>query len=391
MGFDFDRVIPLKGTHSQKFDSIGARTGCTAEDGLPMWVADMDFRPPEAVIDVLQAEIDRGVFGYFGGDGTTRAAIVDWLDRRHGWRIEPGWIGFTAGVVNGLGVAIEAFSDPGDGIVVFTPVYHAFMTKIRAKGRAVVESPMVTRGGRYEMDLDALAAALTGREKMVFFCSPHNPAGRLWSAEEIQALAEFCLAHDLILISDEIHMDLTFPGQTHLPTAVAAPQSLPKLVVMTAASKGFNIAGGETAFVVTPDEALRARMTRAMASHAGPPNRFGMLMLEACFTHGADWSAAVRAYLAQNFTLFRDGVNAIPGLSVMDMPATYLAWVDFAGTGMERVEFSRRVAEDARIGANPGPSFGAGGESFLRFNIATQRARVAQAVARLAAAFGDLQ
>ena len=390
MTHDFDQVIPLRNTHSSKHDNTAARD-CHADDGLAMWVADMDFRPPQAVIDVLRAEVDRGVFGYFAGDDTTRGAICGWLEAMHGWKIDPAWINFSHGVGHGLSLTLHAFTDPGDGVIMFTPFYHSFLKRVPAMGRRVVESQLRLENGRYELDLGALEASLAGHEKAVILCSPHNPGGRMWSAAEIAAVADFCLKHDLILISDEIHMDLTFPGQTHLPTAVAAPQALPRLVYLSSASKGFNIAGAETSFIVTPDPAIRDRLASARAAYGGTPNRFGMLMTEACFAQGHGWNAGMRAYLRDNFHVLRDGLNAIPGVRVMDMAATYLAWVDFENTGMPRQDFTRRVARDARIAVESGPTFGTGGESFLRFNFAAPRSVISEAVVRMQAAFSDLQ
>lgn len=390
MPIDFDEVIEFKNTHSQKWDNM-AVCDVDAEDGLSMWVADMDFRPPQSVQNALQAELDRGVYGYYGQDASLRSAICAWMEKRHGWKVSPDWISFSHGVVAGLSIVMEAFSDIGDEIIIFTPVYHAFARKIAAKGRKVVESPLELVDGAYRMNLDALAASLSGKEKMIFFCSPHNPGGKLWSSEEINALAKFCETHDLLLISDEIHMDLTFPGHRHLPTATTAPDIKPRLITLSAASKGFNIAGAETSFIIVEDEKLRAKIMAAQASFGGSPNRFGMVMMEAAFTGGDEWLDAVRAYIAENFHIFKKGVDAIPGLSVMDMPSTYLVWVDFSGTGMVQNEFANRVAKDARIAVNKGTVFGAGGETYLRFNVATRRAIVEQSVSRLEKAFGDLQ
>lgn len=391
MTTDFDQEIDIRNCHSAKWDMAAAATGAEGEDIIPMWVADMDFRPPQAVTDVLQGELDRGILGYYGDDSTLRSAIVDWYARRHDWVVRPEWISFSHGVVAGLGIVLEAFTQKGDGVILFTPVYHAFARKVEAKGRKVVESLLTLNDGRFEMDLDALAASLTGDERMVIFCSPHNPGGTLWRADEIEALAAFCDTHDLILVSDEIHMDLTFPGAKHLVTATVAPAVAPRLVTLSSAAKTFNLAGGETSFIIVGDPDLRRQLAAASASFGGSPNRFGMLMMEAAFTEGHDWLAAVQDYIAENFRIFRDGVNAIPGLSVMDMQSTYLVWVDFSGTGMEREEFSNRVLKGARIAANHGPSFGTGGEACMRFNVATRRALVEDAVARLGAAFSDLQ
>ncbi len=390
MPSDFDEPINLNHSHLVKWDKMDL-CGVEADDGLAMWVADMDFRAPNAVLSALQREIDRGVLGYYGTDEPLRAAICNWMENRHGWKVDPNWISYSHGVVAGLGIVLEAFTEPDDGVILFTPVYHAFARKIAAKGRKVVESELTLENGRYEMDFEALQRQLDGSEKMVIFCSPHNPGGQLWDSDDINNLADFCAKNDLILVSDEIHMDLVFPGAKHLTTASAAPQCLDRLIVLSAASKGFNIAGAETSFIITPDTKLREKITAAQASFGGSPNRFGMIMMQAAFEHGASWSNDVCAYLAENFRLFRDGVNNIPGLSVMDMESTYLAWVDFSGTGMKREEFTHRVAKDARIAVNMGPTFGTGGDSYLRFNFATRRELVEEAVERLAKAFGDLQ
>ena len=391
MSTDFDAEIPLRNIHSAKWDMHGPATGATGDDVIPMWVADMDFRAPQSVLDVMQAEIDRGVMGYYGNDVSLRQAIMNWYDQRHGWSLKPEWLYFSHGVVAGLGLVLEAFTKPGDGVVLFTPVYHAFAKVVRAKGRQVVESLLENRDGVYHMDLDALAGQLTGNEKMVIFCSPHNPGGRLWTGEEIRALCAFCAARDLILVSDEIHMDLLHPGATHHVTAVTCPDIAPNLITLSAASKTFNIAGGETSFIIAADPGIREKFAKAHAAYSGSNNRFGMLMMEAALNGGGAWLEEANAYIAENFALFRDRVNAIPGLRVMDMQSTYLAWVDFAGTGMPRQEFTDRVQQTAKIAVNQGPSFGSGGESFLRFNIATRRALVVEAVTRLEAAFADLQ
>jgi cystathionine beta-lyase len=256
----------------------------------------------------------------------------------------------------------------------------------------VVEAPLVTgEDGRYAMDLDALAAALTGRERMVVFCSPHNPGGRVWTVEEQRALAAFCRAHDLLLVSDEIHHDLVLPGNRHVPMPLAAPESAERLVMLTATTKTFNIAGALTGNVTVPDPELRKRFAAAHQASGTHANRFGAVMATAAYAHGDGWVDALCGYLAENAAVFAAGVDAIPGVRMQPMQATYLAWVDFAGTGMATAEFTRRVQADARIAPSPGPAFGKGGESFLRFNIGLPRARVEEAVARLQAAFADLQ
>jgi len=391
MEFDFDTPVSLTGTHSSKWDFVDEMIGTTAKDTIPMWIADMDFRAPPAVLATLQAEVDRGVLGYFGPPRDVAEKVADWWSERHGWSVEPSWVTFTSGVVAGLGATLDAFTDPGDGVIVFSPVYHAFFRKVRQMGREIVESPLVLNEGRYEMDLEALAASLTGSEKMVILCSPHNPGGRMWDADELRSLAAFCAAHDMILVSDEIHMDLTFPGHTHVPTAVAAPDCLPRFVVLSAASKTFNLAGGETGYAIVADPDLRKTFAQSALSCGGVVNRFGLLMTKAAYTDGVPWLDAVRTYIAGNFEIFKDRVTAIPGLSVMDMPSTYLTWVDFSGTGMSPDEITSRILNDARVGPSPGKQFGMGGELYNRFNIAMPRPLMIEAIERLEAAFSDLQ
>ncbi|HRO13340.1 MAG TPA: aminotransferase class I/II-fold pyridoxal phosphate-dependent enzyme, partial [Amaricoccus sp.] len=314
-----------------------------------------------------------------------------WMSRRHDWDVDPAAIFTTHGVVAGLALCLQAYTRPGDGVILFTPVYHAFHRIIAANGREIVQSPLVRRAdGRYAMDLDVLAAALTGRERMLVFCSPHNPGGRVWSPEEIRALADFCRAHDLLLVSDEIHHDLVLSGR-HVPTPIAAPESLDRLVMLTAATKTFNIAGCLTGNAIIPDPELRKRFAATHLASGTSPNRFGALMTTAAYAHGDAWVDALCRYLAGNAELFASGVGAIPGVRPMPLDSTYLAWVDFSGTGMPTAEFTARVEKGARIAASHGATFGKGGESFLRFNLATPRARVTEAVARLQSAFADLQ
>ncbi|WP_372614008.1 MalY/PatB family protein [Aquicoccus sp.] len=388
---NFDEVIDRHGTHSVKWDMMEKIYGVPADDGIAMWVADMDFRPPAAIQRALQGMLDHGIYGYYGDDASYRAAIGWWMQTRHGWSIEPEWIFTTHGLVNGTAMCVDTWTEPGDGVVLFTPVYHAFAKVIKANNRRVVECPMVIRDGRYEMDFDSYDAILDGSEKMVILCSPHNPGGRVWSRVELEQVADFAKRHDLVLVSDEIHHDLVMPGQTHTPMALIEGVS-DRLVMMSATTKTFNIAGSHSGNVIIADEALRAQFGARMAGLGMSPNSFGLVMAEAAYSpEGAEWVDALCAYLDGNRQVFDEGVNAIPGLHSMKLESTYLAWVDFEGTGMSRDEFTRRVEETARIAANHGPTFGSGGENFLRFNLATPRSLVSEAVERLQAAFGDLQ
>lgn len=387
---DFDTPIGLRGAHASKYDSIGRVFGLDDPAFIPMWVADMDFAAAPAIRDALRAEVDRGYFGYFADTGPADRAIADWYRLRHGWDMDPGWVRYTHGVVKGFGDVLAAFSAPGEGVILFTPVYHAFYRQARAMGREIHESPMHLRDGRFAFDLDALAGSLTGRERILTLCSPHNPGGRLWSRDEIRAVAAFCAERGLVLVSDEIHMDLVFPGARFLPTAVAAPESTERLVVLTAASKGFNIAGAETGLLIAPGAATRSKLDRVILDRESSPNRFGMAAIAAAFGESGDWSDAVCAYLAGNFRLFADRIGALPGTSVMEMQATYLAWVDFRGTGLDDKELMARIL-GAKVAPSPGLQFGTGGSGHLRFNLALPRATLIEAIGRIERAFADLQ
>ncbi|MEM6406880.1 MAG: MalY/PatB family protein [Pseudomonadota bacterium] len=387
----FDSPPDRRNTHCMKWDNMQSLYGVSPADGISMWVADMEFEAAPVIKQAVQDMVDHGVYGYFGDDSKYKAAINWWMETRHGWSVAPEWIFSTHGLVNGTAMCIDAFSNPGDGIVLFTPVYHAFAKIIKAAGREVVECEMVQQGGRYEMDFDAYDAQMTGKETMLILCSPHNPGGRVWSKAELQAVAAFAKRHELILVSDEIHHDLVFSGHKHIPMA-KIDGITDRLVMMTATTKTFNIAGSHTGNVIIEDPDLRARFAARMAALGMSPNSFGLFMTTAAYSpEGAAWVDDCVAYIEENKRVFDAGINAIPGLSSMNLESTYLAWVDFSGTGMEMSEFTNRVAQDAKIAVNAGPTFGKGGADFLRFNIAAPRAQVEDAVARMTRAFGDLQ
>jgi len=391
--FDFDRVVERRGTHAAKWDNMARLSGIAAPDAIPMWVADMDFAAPPGVTAALTAEIERATHGYYADTGSWAAALVDWMSRRHGLRIDPAWVSQTPGIVSGLGLILQAVTAPGDEVVVFPPAYHAFRKIIVANERRILDAQLVETQGRYAMDLDALRGKLTPRTKVVFLCSPHNPGGTVWSAAELRALAAFCAEHDLILVSDEIHCDLVFGGRKHTPTMSAAPGIADRLITCLAATKTFNLAGAHVGACITSNAALKRRLdARIAASGLGSYNGFGMIATEAAWRTGAAWLDALLPYLAGNRDLFDARIEAAaPGARSMRLDGTYLAWVDFSGTGLAPADVAARVAKRARIFASPGEQFGPGGETWLRFNFATPRPILEEALARLDDAFADLR
>lgn len=386
---NFDEEINRWGSHCAKWDMLGPLYKLDTPDALSMWVADMDFRPPAIVQRALEAMTAHGVYGYFGDESAYLAATRWWMKTRHDWEVPEAAIFSTNGLVNGTGIAINAFSAPGDRIALLSPVYHAFYRVIKAAGREVAELPLKLDGGRYALDFAAWEKVMTGRERMLILCSPHNPGGRVWTGEELRAIADFCRRHDLILVSDEIHHDLTMPGQKHQVMAKAAPEITDRLLVMTATTKTFNIAGSHIGNVIVLDEGLRARFAARYTALGTSANAFGLHMATAAYSpEGAEWLDALRAYLQGNAQVFDRAIGQIPGLRSMPLEATYLAWVDFSGTGLSHEAIIAKVEGEAKIATNYGASFGKGGENYLRFNLATPRARVEEAGRRLQRAFG---
>ena len=389
---DFDEVIDRRGTHSSKWDTMEELYGVSPDSGLSMWVADMDFRAPKIIQEKLHGINSHGIYGYYGDYKEYNNSIKWWMKNRHNWEIDTSWIFTTHGLVNGTGLCIDAFTKPGDGIILFTPVYYQFSNLVEAARRKVVECPLKLIDNHYHFDFVAYERNLSGDEKMVILCSPHNPGGRVWTKNELQEVAKFAKKHDLVLVSDEIHHDLVYPNKSHTVMPIANPSICDRLVMMTATTKTFNIAGAHSGNVIIPNPNLRQKFSQRIKALGISPNSFGLFMATAAYSpEGAQWLDELLHYIDGNRVIFDREVNKIPGLSSMPLEGTYLAWVDFSGTGMEEEEFIYRVQEKAKIAVNHGSTFGTGGEKFLRFNLATPRTLVVEATKRLKDAFSDLQ
>lgn len=389
---DFDEVIDRRGTHSSKWDSMEELYGVSPDSGLSMWVADMDFRAPKIIQEKLHGINSHGIYGYYGDYKEYNNSIKWWMKNRHNWEIDTSWIFTTHGLVNGTGLCIDAFTKPGDGIILFTPVYYQFSNLVEAARRKVVECPLKLIDNHYHFDFVAYERNLSGDEKMVILCSPHNPGGRVWTKNELQEVAKFAKKHDLVLVSDEIHHDLVYPNKSHTVMPIADPSVCDRLVMMTATTKTFNIAGAHSGNVIISNPNLRQKFSQRIKALGISPNSFGLFMATAAYSpEGAQWLDELLHYIDGNRVIFDREVNKIPGLSSMPLEGTYLAWVDFSGTGMEEEEFIYRVQEKAKIAVNHGSTFGTGGEKFLRFNLATPRTLVVEATKRLKDAFSDLQ
>lgn len=388
---NFDEVIERRNTHSAKWDLIDKIYGVPKDEGIAMWVADMDFRPPKVAYEAINKMQDFGIFGYYGDEDSYREAIIWWMQNRHSWKVEPDWIFSTHGLVNGTALCIDAFSSPGDGVVLFTPVYHAFYRIIKASNRRVVECPLKLQDQMYKFDLENYDELLTGNEKMALLCSPQNPGGRVWTKEELREVGKFCRKHGLVLISDEIHHDLIYPEQNHIVAPNAIPEVTDLLVMLTATTKTFNLAGSHTGNVIIEDEYLRGKFQNRMNALGISPNSFGLFLAEAVYSkEGADWVDKLMVYLDENRRLFDATIASIPGLASMPLEATYLAWVDFSALQLPNQEITDRIHNTAKLATNLGHTFGLGGDGFHRFNLATPRPILLEAIERFKVAFADL-
>lgn len=392
MTFHFNDPIDRRGTNSTKWDMMESLYGVSPVDGLAMWTADSDYPTAPCVLEAVRAAADHGVFGYVPIHDDYLSAIQWWMRTRHNWDIEKDWILTTQGLGNAIALCIDVWTNPGARIVTFNPVYLEFQSKIEKAGREVVQCPLKREGDNYVLDLDDAQSRLDGTEQMLLWCSPQNPSGRVWTPGELRAVAEFARRNDLILVSDEIHHDLVYAGNTFVPMHVAAPDIINRLIVLTSASKTFNIAGQRTGNMIIPEPRLRGQMAKRLSSLDYKPGSLALAMITAAYSpQGALWADAQIDHLDGNRQLFDSAIAQIPGVTSIPLEATYLAWVDFEDTGMSHAEVINRVQKNARIAPSNGPTFGLGGENFLRFNLATQKQQVEEACTRLLDAFSDLQ
>jgi cystathionine beta-lyase len=391
MAYDFDTIIDRRGTQCLKWDSMKDRYGVSPDDGLAMWVADMEFHPPPEVNEAIRRTADHGIHGYPGDLNSYHEAIVNWMGRRHGWFIEPKWISTTHGIVNAVNLLIQAYCKPGDKVIVQPPVYYPFFGAITANGCEVINNQLVRIDGRYQMDLKELDQQAGPATRMMILCSPHNPGGRVWTRVELEALAEFCIERDILIVSDEIHHDLVYEGHSHTILATLGPEVASRTITCTSASKTFNLAGAMTGNVIISDDTLRRRFHLHMARCGiHMPNNFGPLMATAAYEHGEAWLEELLVYLLGNHDKVMEVVEkGMPGVACMPLEGTYLAWLDFWGTGLSMEEIIRRVQEEAKLALNLGPTFGHGGDKHMRLNFACSRSMLESALERLVDAFKD--
>lgn len=382
MSFDFDTPVERRGTDSGKWSWFG-------EDVLPMWVADMDFRSPQPIVDALAMRVQQGVFGYGTDSQALKATLVARMQRLYGWTISPDDIIMLPGLVSGLNIVARAIGNPGDSVLTNTPVYGPFLTAPGNQQRRLLSAPLCeTRAGQrlfYELNMEGLHNAIAPDTQLFLLCNPQNPVGRAFNRRELEEIATFCEQHNLVICSDEIHCDLLLDGTQHIPIASLAPEVAQRTITLMAPSKTFNVPGLGASFAIVPNPALRKQIEQAMAGIVPHVNILGTVAAEAAYAHCDDWLRALRAYLTANRDYAVQFVETqIPGVNVTSPEATYLLWLDLrsSGVGDKPSEFFLR---EAKVAMNEGAWFGAGGEGFVRLNFGTPRAILEQGLTQLKA------
>ncbi len=384
---NFDKYIDSRHAKLSKFDSIESLYGTNKDTCISMWVADMDFNPPQSVITALQKEVTHGVFGYYGSNKSFVNSVKIWMKRRHDWDISEEWCSVVHGVNSGIGMGLRAFSAPGDEVLLFSPIYYSFFNTIKNNERVAKEIPLKVVNDQYEVDFNELDKRLSGKEKIIIFCSPHNPGGKIWDIETLTTLADFCRKNDIIIFMDEIHHDLTYSDKTHTTFLKAVPEAEDMSVLFTAATKTFNIAGCHTGTTIIPNPKLRSIYDQEHAAFGKTPNRFGMIMTEAAYREGEEWLDQLMHYLEKNKNIFTTAMKSLNKVKVFDLESTYLAWVDFSKLNISEEKLRNMLIEEAGVAPSFGSGFGKAARNFARFNLACRREILDLAINRLTKTF----
>lgn len=390
MDYDFDTIKDRHGTSSSKWDRREKAVG--VPDVLPMWVADMDFASPSPIVKALRERVDHGIFGYTERTGSYYTALASWMQRRFDWDIQKKKIVFTPGVIVALNLIIQAYTQPGDKVIIQQPVYHPFSYAILNNKRQLINNQLQIQNGRYVMDLDQLKKSIDSRTRLLILCSPHNPVGRVWTKEELLRLAEICLDNNIIIVSDEIHADLVLKGQVHTPTATLSEEIADIVVTCTAPTKTFNIAGLGVANTIISNSKLYDQFYAAV-NNAGleMTNVFAKVATEAAYNYGEEWLLRLLDYLQGNYKFLVSFLkNHIPQISVFPLEGTYLAWLDFRNLGLSDKDMKHFLIHKAKVWLDEGTKFGGGGEGFQRMNIGCPRKLLEEGLTRIANALKEL-
>lgn len=381
MEINFNQVIDRSNTNSIKWDHEN-------QEILPMWVADMDFRAPQPVIDALTERVQHGIYGYSEPNQAYFDAIINWQEKRNDWKIQQDWIAFSPGVVPAVNMIIRTFANPGEKVLVQTPVYYPFFAAIANNGCQMETNPMIFEDGKYHMDFEDLERKTADPNlHILILCSPHNPVGRVWTKEEMTRLGEICLKNEVLVISDEIHSDLILLGNKHTPFASISEAFAMNSITCMAPSKTFNLAGLQTSFLMIPNEKLRSRYLHTVEATSLMTNTFGITALTAAYTKGEAWLEKLLAYLESNLAFLNDFVEKnMPEIKVIQPEGMYLVWMDFRALGLPKDDLEELMLKEAKIWLDEGYIFGTEGEGFERINIACPRSTLEEGLNRILSA-----
>ena len=380
--YSFDRIIDRSGTQSFKWDLY-------EKDTLPLWVADMDFRAPQPIIDAIIERAEHGIFGYTYYPSTYYDALIKWFKRYYDWEIKKEWLIFTPGVILAINLAIQGFSNPGDKVIVQNPVYYPFYGAIKTNGRQVLLNPLKLMNGRYQMDFENLEQIIKdSRTKLLILCNPHNPVGRLWTKEELTQLGDICLNNEIMIIADEIHCDLVYPGYKYTPFASISSEFAQNSITCNSPSKTCNVPSLKVANVIIPNSELRSDFNKIRQSHhITEPNCFASTALETAYNECEDWLNDLILYIKENLEYLKNFIKEnFSEVKVIEPEGTYLVWLDFRELGFDRKELSKILFDKAKVALWEGYLFGKGGKGFERINIACPRSILKEGLNRIATA-----
>lgn len=390
MKYNFDEIVERKNSNCIKYDAVQTFLN-TSSETIPMWVADMDFKAAPCIIDALQSKLDHQIFGYGIKPIEFYLSIKNWMKTRHDWDIKSNWISFSPGVVAGFTLAIQQFTKPGDKIIIQPPVYFPFAHSVRDTGRQIIDNPLKLNDGRLEIDFADLEQKITPDVKMLLLCNPHNPGGSVWKKEELEKLSEVCIKNDILVVSDEIHADIVFSPNKHVPYASISEKAAQNSITVLSHSKTFNVAGLTTSYVIIPNKKILLDYNKTLnIPHLGMGNVFGTEALIAAYTKGEDWLNELIEYLEGNIELVSQFFKAhLPKFKVIKPESTFLIWVDCRETGWDIKQISDFFLNTAKVAVNEGSIFGQDGEGFIRLNIGCPRSIVQKALEQINEAYQD--
>jgi len=383
MKYNFDEVIDRNHTNSIKYDMRKNLFGTA--DVIPFWVADMDFKTPDFIMEALRNRMNHEIFGYTSKPPQLTETITEWLYRRHGWQIHKNWITINPGVVPTLAFCVLAFTKPGDQIILQPPIYFPFFYVIENNGRKIINNPLVLQNGRYHIDFDDLRRKVSSRTKMIFLCNPHNPGGSVWQKEELLQLAEICIDYNLLIVSDEIHSDLILFSHKHVPMASLSKEIANRTITSLSTTKTFNTAGMSISYTVISNTRIRNDLSNMLGDfHLSYGNTTGLIMMEAAYRHGEEWLSQLLDYLEGNIEWLDTFLqHHVPEIKMIKPEGTYLAWLDFRELDMDQNELKKFLIHKAGLGFSDGASFGMGGGGFQRMNLACPRSLIQKGMKQL--------